>query len=231
MWVRSPTWHPPTGCRSPTASAHIARSPTHEPAADRSYATSPMSPVVQDGSPSFMAPNLPTQPSSLNGIRQAPLVLSVNPAVGNRPDGWWVRTDLPHRGRHQPTRSGEDPIDEDTVKGRHAAGVIEYLGATSDVRPFIAVAHCIVLPSYREGTGRALMEAAAMAPPLIATDVPGYRAVVDREEADLLCDARGGSSLAAACLRFLAWHCLTRTNPVWAGPRARRWKPNMTRPS
>jgi len=95
-------------------------------------------------------------------------------------------------------------IDEGTVKGWHAEGLIEYLGATSDVCPFIAAAHCIVLPSYREGTGRALMEAAAMARPLIATDVPGCRSVVDREETGLLCDARSGSSLAAACLRFLA---------------------------
>jgi len=95
-------------------------------------------------------------------------------------------------------------IDENAVKGWHAEGVIEYLGATSDVRPFVTVAHCVVLPSYREGLSRALMEAAAMARPLIATDVPGCRSVVDREETGFLCEARSGSSLAASCLRFLA---------------------------
>ena len=44
-----------------------------------------------------------------------------------------------------------------------AEGVVEYLGTTSDVRPAIAVASCVVLPSYREGAPRILIEAAAMA--------------------------------------------------------------------
>jgi len=95
-------------------------------------------------------------------------------------------------------------INEDTVRGWHAEGMIEYLGETSDVRPHIANAHCVVLPSYREGTGRTLIEGAAMARPLIATDVPGCRSVVDREETGFLCEACNGGSLAATCLRFLA---------------------------
>ena len=51
-------------------------------------------------------------------------------------------------------------------------GVVEHLGAVEDVRPHIAEADCVVLPSYREGTPRTLIEAAAMARPVIATDVP-----------------------------------------------------------
>jgi len=95
-------------------------------------------------------------------------------------------------------------IDEDAVRHWHAEGIIEYLGETSDVRPFISAAHCVVLPSYREGTGCALVEASAMARPLIATDVPGCRSVVDREKTGLLCDARDGGSLASAFFRFLS---------------------------
>ncbi len=93
-------------------------------------------------------------------------------------------------------------ISEATVQSWVDEGVVEYLGATSDVRPVIAAATCVVLPSYREGAPRTLIEAAAMARPLIATDVPGCRAVVDHEETGLLCKVRDADSLAAAIRRF-----------------------------
>jgi glycosyltransferase involved in cell wall biosynthesis len=82
-------------------------------------------------------------------------------------------------------------------------GIIEYLGTTDDVRPFIAAADCVVLPSYREGTPRSLLEAAAMAKPLIATDVPGCREVVEHAINGFLCSARDASSLAHTKLRML----------------------------
>ncbi len=56
-----------------------------------------------------------------------------------------------------------------------AEGVVEYLGVRHDVRRCIAEADAVVLPSYREGIPRALLEAAAMCRPIIATDVPGCR--------------------------------------------------------
>jgi len=80
---------------------------------------------------------------------------------------------------------------------------IEYLGTCEDVRPHIAQAHCIVLPSYREGAPRTLIEAAAMARPLIATDVPGCRSVVEHGANGFLCEARSAEDLAAACTGFL----------------------------
>ncbi|MCF7728049.1 glycosyltransferase family 4 protein [Sulfitobacter sp. M22] len=94
-------------------------------------------------------------------------------------------------------------IDSATVQAWVAEGVVEYLGTTSDVRPAIAAASCVVLPSYREGAPRTLIEAAAMARPLIATDVPGCRAVVDHNVSGLLCDVRNADSLATAMERFL----------------------------
>ena len=90
-----------------------------------------------------------------------------------------------------------------TVKSWQQEGVVEYLGTTADVRPFIAAAHCVVLPSYREGAPRTLIEAAAMARPLIATDVPGCRSVADHETSGFLCQVRSSDSLAAAIFRFL----------------------------
>lgn len=94
-------------------------------------------------------------------------------------------------------------IDAATVQGWERDGTLEHLGVTTDVRPYIAAANCVVLPSYREGAPRTLIEAAAMARPLIATDVPGCRAVVDRDLSGFLCEVRSADSLAAAMRRFL----------------------------
>jgi glycosyltransferase involved in cell wall biosynthesis len=77
-------------------------------------------------------------------------------------------------------------------------GVVEHLGQLDDIRPAIAAADAVVLPSYREGMPRSLLEAAAMARPLIATDVPGNRQLVTHQVNGLLCKARDPVSLAEA---------------------------------
>jgi glycosyltransferase involved in cell wall biosynthesis len=94
-------------------------------------------------------------------------------------------------------------IDRATVKGWEDEGLIDYLGTVEDVRPVVELAHCVVLPSYREGAPRTLIEAAALARPVIATNVPGCRAVVDEGQNGFLCEVRNAASLAAACHRFL----------------------------
>lgn len=94
-------------------------------------------------------------------------------------------------------------IDAAIVRAWQEEGLIEYLDTTPDVRPFIAAALCVVLPSYREGAPRTLIEAAAMGRPLIATDVPGCRSVVDDRVTGLLCTVRSAESLADACLELL----------------------------
>jgi glycosyltransferase involved in cell wall biosynthesis len=81
-------------------------------------------------------------------------------------------------------------------------GVIDYLGTTDDVRPFIAAASAVVLPSYREGLPRSLLEAAAMERPLIAADAPGCRALVDDGVDGFLCRVKDARSLASAMRRF-----------------------------
>ena len=53
-----------------------------------------------------------------------------------------------------------------------------------------------VLPSYREGTPRSLLEAAACGRPLITTDVPGCREVVNNNQNGFLCEARSANDLA-----------------------------------
>ena len=82
-------------------------------------------------------------------------------------------------------------------------GIVEYLGVTDDVRPYIAASDCVVLPSYREGTPRTLLEAAAMAKPLITTDVPGCREVVDHGKNGFLCEVQNSADLAQKMLNFI----------------------------
>ena len=94
-------------------------------------------------------------------------------------------------------------IDRATVEAWVNEGVIEYLGSTDNVDPFLAAADCVVLPSYREGTPRTLLEAAAMAKPLIATDVPGCRNVVDDGVNGLLCRERDANDLACKMLTLI----------------------------
>jgi len=89
------------------------------------------------------------------------------------------------------------------VDGWVADGVIDYLGHTQNVRPHIAAAECIVLPSYREGTPRTLLEAAAMAQPIVTTDVPGCREVVEDGKTGLLCNVRDGEDLARAMIEII----------------------------
>jgi glycosyltransferase involved in cell wall biosynthesis len=88
------------------------------------------------------------------------------------------------------------------LDGWVAEGAVEYLGPTDDVRPCIAAASSVVLPSYREGLPRSLLEGAAMARPLIATDVPGCRELVEEGVSGFLCAARDSRSLAQAMKRF-----------------------------
>lgn len=97
-------------------------------------------------------------------------------------------------------------------------GDLELLGPVADVRPILAGADCVVLPSYREGLPRVLIEASAMAKPVIATDVPGCRQVVDHAVTGLLCEARSSKSLAEA---MLAIHDLSLDERVAMGRRGR----------
>jgi glycosyltransferase involved in cell wall biosynthesis len=75
-------------------------------------------------------------------------------------------------------------------------GYINYLGVTDDVRSFIYKADCVVLPSYREGTPRTLLEAAACGKPIVTTNVPGCNNVVDDQVNGLLCKVRDAKDLS-----------------------------------
>jgi glycosyltransferase involved in cell wall biosynthesis len=85
-----------------------------------------------------------------------------------------------------------------------AEGTVEYLGAPDDVRPFLSAAHVLVLPSYREGTPRSVLEAMSMNRAVITTDAPGCRETVIDGESGLIVPVRDARLLAAAMIRLIA---------------------------
>lgn len=92
-----------------------------------------------------------------------------------------------------------------------AEGVVSYLGSTDDVYSWIETADCVVLPSYREGTPRCLLEAASMAKPIITTDAVGCRNVVEDGVTGLLAEVRSARDLADKMERMLLLSAEERT--------------------
>lgn len=80
---------------------------------------------------------------------------------------------------------------------------IVYHDKQKDVKPFIADADCVVMPSYREGMSNVLLEAASMARPLITTDVTGCRDIVEDGVNGLLCKVKSGKDLAEKMKRMM----------------------------
>jgi glycosyltransferase involved in cell wall biosynthesis len=110
-------------------------------------------------------------------------------------------------------------IRRSTIDAWVAEGTVEFLGYHTDVRPAMTGADCIVLPSYREGTPRTLLEGAAMARPLIATNVPGCRDVVDDGVTGLICTVMDGADLGDKMIRFVALSATERREMGLAGRR------------
>jgi glycosyltransferase involved in cell wall biosynthesis len=81
--------------------------------------------------------------------------------------------------------------------------IITWLGETTDVRPIMALADVVVLPSYREGTPRALLEAAAMAKPIITSETVGCREVVEDGVNGFLVPVKNVQALTKAMIHLL----------------------------
>lgn len=81
--------------------------------------------------------------------------------------------------------------------------IIKYLGETHRVIPFLSNSSCVVLPSYREGISRVLLEASAMEKPVVATNVTGCRDIVVDGYSGYLCEVRNPESLAEAMEKII----------------------------
>lgn len=80
---------------------------------------------------------------------------------------------------------------------------IHYHGATDNIRAFIEKSDCIILPSYREGMPRVIMEAMAMERPVITTDTAGCRETVDENVNGYLVPIKNSEALAKAMNTFI----------------------------
>lgn len=90
------------------------------------------------------------------------------------------------------------------LAGWQAEGVIEYLGETRDVTPYLAAAAVFVLPTwYREGLPRTILEAMATGRAVVTTDAPGCRDAVRDDDNGFLVPVRDAEALADAMRRFI----------------------------
>lgn len=116
----------------------------------------------------------------------------------------------------------KDPngITAEEMRSWQEEGMIEYCGETDDVRPYLVHSDCIVLPSgYPEGVPRSLLEAAAVARPIITTDTAGCRDIVTNDVNGFHCRVRDAEDLAEKMLRMLLLPAAVRTEMGNAGRR------------
>jgi glycosyltransferase involved in cell wall biosynthesis len=93
-------------------------------------------------------------------------------------------------------------VPEAQIRGWVEEGLLQWLGHVDDMPALFASVDAVVLPSYREGLPKGLIEAGASGLPLVTTDVPGCREVVTDGVDGLLVQVRDAATLAAAIARL-----------------------------
>lgn len=97
----------------------------------------------------------------------------------------------------------QDSLKQEELDEYIRDGIIEYYGETSDVTPYYGMCSVYVLPSYREGTPRTVLEAMATGRPVITTDAPGCRGTVIDGETGFLVEVKNADDLAQKMMRFI----------------------------
>lgn len=102
----------------------------------------------------------------------------------------------------EPDAGNPAAVPEEVLRQWVAEGTVRRLGHVEDMPALFASVHAVVLPSYREGLPKGLIEAAACALPLVTTDVPGCRDVVSHDTSGLLVPPKNAQALADAIARL-----------------------------
>lgn len=147
---------------------------------------------------------------SASPLPDEPVVLMASRLLGNKGVREYASAALSILSRRRDARfllagyadDGPDRINPGELESWISGG-IEYLGALDDVRPAIRQSSIYVLPSYREGTPRSVLEAMAMGRPIITTEVAGCRETVVHSQNGLLVPARDSEALAKALERLI----------------------------
>lgn len=107
---------------------------------------------------------------------------------------------------------------KEIIENAEKAGIVTYHGQVSDVRPYEAISHCIVLPTYHpEGISNVLLEAAACARPLITTNRHGCKEVVDDGVNGYLIREKDSQDLLEKMRQFMALSWEVRRDMGLAG--------------
>jgi glycosyltransferase involved in cell wall biosynthesis len=171
---------------------------------DRGLSSENLPTLVVNGSgvdtDSFPVAPLPEQPSFLFVGR----VLRDKGVVEYAEAARMLKPIYPHATFHLvgPMDSNPSGISEEMVSSWEKEGLIQYHGAVSDVKPHIAACSVFVLPSYREGTPRSVLEAMSCARAIVTTDAPGCRETVIDGENGYLVKPRDSADLAKAMGRL-----------------------------
>ncbi len=96
-----------------------------------------------------------------------------------------------------------ESISVEQLEEWNRSGVVKWLGERADIAQLLAESHIAVLPSYREGLPKSLIEAAAVGRPIVTTDVPGCREVVKDGENGFLVPAKDAKELAIAIQKLI----------------------------
>ena len=148
---------------------------------------------------------------AVSPLPAAPRFLLIARLLGDKGVREYVEAARQVRSRHpdvQFTLVGWIDENPDSIKQAEldawvAEDVVKYPGRLKDVRPAIADCSVYVLPSYREGTPRTVLEAMAMGRAIITTDAPGCRETVVDGDNGFLVPVKAVDELAAAMLRFI----------------------------
>jgi len=102
-----------------------------------------------------------------------------------------------------PDPQNPSSISEDILKSWQEEGVIEWWGYQDDIPGILSRSHVVVLPSYREGLPKVLLEAAASGRPIVATDVPGCREICRHNENGYLVKVKDPTGLKQAIQKLV----------------------------
>jgi glycosyltransferase involved in cell wall biosynthesis len=94
-------------------------------------------------------------------------------------------------------------LSQEDLEGWHREGLIDWQGHCGTMASAYQKAHLVVLPSYREGLPKSLLEAASCGRPIVATDVPGCREIVNHGVNGLLVPAKDSRALAEALEKLI----------------------------